>query len=134
MNRIVIIGGGIAGLSAAYFATKKLSDTEITLIESSDRWGGKITTDRVPFEDGQFIIEGGPDTFLATKPRGIELCKELGLGERLHGTNPNKKNTYVLNRGRLLPLPEGLAMMIPSDIPSILRSRLISWFGKARMG
>jgi protoporphyrinogen/coproporphyrinogen III oxidase len=134
MNRIIVVGGGIAGLSAAYYAQKNIPDAHITLIESASHWGGKITTDRVPFEDGQFIIEGGPDTFLASKPWGVALCKELGLGERLHGTNPNKKNTYVLNKGRLLPLPEGLAMMIPSDVPSILRSRLISWFGKTRMG
>jgi len=134
MKKLVIVGGGIAGLSAAYFATKKLADIEITLIESSDRWGGKITTDRVPFDGGQFIIEGGPDTFLATKPYATALCKELGLGERLHGTNPNKKNTYVLNRNRLLPLPDGLAMMIPTNVQSILKSLLVSWFGKARMG
>ena len=76
MNRIVIIGGGIAGLSAAYYATKKLAlstvegdpNAQITLLESSNRWGGKITTDRASFDDGQFIIEGGPDIFLATKP------------------------------------------------------------------
>ena len=134
MNRIVIIGGGIAGLSAAYYATKKDPDAQITLLESSDRWGGKITTDRVTFDDGTFIIEGGPDTFLATKPYATALCNELGLGERLHGTNPNKKNTYVLNRNRLLPLPDGLAMMIPTNVESILKSHLISWFGKARMG
>lgn len=134
MNRLIVIGGGIAGLAAAYYANKNIPDVQVTLLESDSRWGGKITTDRVPFDNGHFIIEGGPDTFLATKPWGVALCKELGLGERLHGTNPNKKNTYVLNKGRLLPLPEGLAMMIPSDIPSILRSRLISWFGKARMG
>lgn len=132
--KLTIIGGGIAGLSAAYYAAKKLPNVEITLIESNSRWGGKISTDRVTFDDGQFIIEGGPDTFLASKPWAVALCKELGLGERLHGTNPNNKSTYVLNRNRLLPLPEGLAMMIPSDIPSILRSQLISWFGKARMG
>jgi len=134
MNHIVIIGGGIAGLSAAYYATRNTQYTDITLLESDSRWGGKITTDRVSFDDGQFIIEGGPDTFLAAKPWGVALCKELGLSERLHGTNPNKKNTYILNKNRLFPLPEGLAMMIPSDIPSILRSRLISWFGKTRMG
>lgn len=132
--RLTIIGGGIAGLSAAYYAQKTIPHAHITLIESASQWGGKITTDRVAFEDGQFIIEGGPDTFLASKPWGVALCQELGLGERLHGTNPNKKNTYVLNKGRLLPLPAGLAMMIPSDISSILRSRLISWLGKARMG
>ena len=131
---IVIIGGGIAGLSAAYYAKKKVPDAHITLLEADSRWGGKITTDRAAFNDGQFIIEGGPDTFLATKPWGVALCKELGLVERLHGTNPNQRNTYVLNKGRLLPLPDGLAMMIPSDIPSILRSGLLSWFGKARMG
>src|SRR3990172_4991927 len=142
MSHIVIIGGGIAGLSAAYYATKNIPNAQITLIESSDYWGGKITTDRVTFDevpelsrgDGQFIIEGGPDTFLATKPWGVALCKELGLGERLHGTNPDKKNTYVLSKGRLFPLPDGLAMMIPTNVSAILRSRLVSWFGKARMG
>jgi protoporphyrinogen/coproporphyrinogen III oxidase len=134
MMRIMVIGGGIAGLSAAYYAKKNLPGAVITVIESNSYWGGKITTDRVAFEGGHFIIEGGPDSFLATKPWGIALCKELGLAERLQGTNPNKKNTYVLNKGRLLPLPDGLTMMIPSDIPSILRSRLLSGFGKTRMG
>ncbi len=142
MNKIVIIGGGIAGLSAAYYATKKFAlssvegmpDAQITLIESSARWGGKIITDRAAFDDGQFIIEGGPDTFLATKPYATALCKELGLSERLHGTNPNQKNTYVLHRNKLEPLPDGLAMMIPTNVQAILKSHLVSWFGKARMG
>ncbi len=134
MTKLVIVGGGIAGLSAAYYAHKNIPGAEITLLEASDRWGGKITTDRVEFDDGQFIIEGGPDTFLATKPWAVELCKELGLGERLHGTNPHKKNTYVLHRDRLLPLPDGLAMMIPTNVEAILKTRLVSWFGKARMG
>jgi len=133
MSRILVIGGGIAGLSAAYYASK-IPDIQVTLLESSDHWGGKITTDRVDFDDGQFIIEGGPDTFLATKPWGVALCKELGLVDRLHGTNPHKKNTYVLNHNRLLPLPDGLAMMIPTNIEAILKSRLVSWFSKARMG
>ena len=131
---IVIVGGGIAGLSAAYYAANKDPNAHITLLESSNRWGGKITTDRVTFDDGTFIIEGGPDTFLATKPYATALCKELGLGERLHGTNPNKKNTYVSNHNRLLPLPDGLAMMIPTNVQAILKSQLVSWFGKARMG
>jgi oxygen-dependent protoporphyrinogen oxidase len=133
MRYILVIGGGIAGLSAAYYASK-FPDVHVTLIEADSRWGGKITTDRVDFGDGQFIVEGGPDTFLATKPWGVALCKELGLGERLHGTNPDKKNTYVLSRDRLLPLPDGLAMMIPTNVEAILRSRLVSWLGKARMG
>jgi oxygen-dependent protoporphyrinogen oxidase len=104
------------------------------VLESDSRWGGKITTDRVEVDDGQFIIEGGPDTFLATKPWGVALCKELGLGERLQGTNPHKKNTYVLHRNRLMLLPDGLAMMIPTNVQAILKTHLISWLGKARMG
>ncbi len=131
---IAIIGGGITGLSAAYYAKKKIPNAQITVIEASNRWGGKITTDRAAFDDGQFIIEGGPDTFLATKPYATALCKELGLGERLHGTNPNQRNTYVLNKGRLLPLPDGLAMMIPTNTQAILKTQLVSWLGKARIG
>src|SRR5258706_7190155 len=134
MKRIVIIGGGIAGLSAAYYAIKRDRDAQITLLESLDRWGGKITTDRVAFDDGQFIIEGGADSFLATKPYAAGLCKELGLSERLHGTNPNNKSTYVLHRNKLEPLPDGLMMMIPTNVQAILKSHLVSWFGKARMG
>lgn len=137
-NHLIVVGGGIAGLSAAYHAVKKATEFHIplrvTIIEAGDRWGGKIHTQRVALDDGQFIIEGGPDTFLATKPWGVELCRELGLGQRLHGTNPQQKNTYVLHRDRLMPLPDGLAMMIPTNIRAILKSGLISWPGKVRMG
>ncbi len=107
--------------------------SRITVLEAGPRWGGKIVTDRVDVGGGSFIIEGGPDTFLATKPYATNLCKELGLGDRLHGTNPDKRNTYVLNRGRLLPLPDGLAMMVPTNVPAMLSTRLISWPGKARL-
>jgi oxygen-dependent protoporphyrinogen oxidase len=134
MTDIIIIGGGIAGLSAAYYSLKKAPEARVTLLEAGDRWGGKITTERVAFDDGQFIIEGGPDTFLATKPYATALCKELGLDGRLQGTNPQHKNTYVLHRGRLLPLPDGLAMMIPTNISSVLRSGLLGWPAKLRMG
>ena len=107
---------------------------EIALIESKLPLGRKITTDRLAFDAGYFIIECGPDTLLSTKPWGFSLCNELSLSERLHGTNPNQKNTYVLNRNRLLPLPDGLAMMVPTNVQAILKSHLVSWFGKARMG
>jgi oxygen-dependent protoporphyrinogen oxidase len=132
--KLIIVGGGIAGLSAAYYASTTNYYSQITILESASRWGGKITTDRVPFDGGAFIIEGGPDTFLATKPYAAALCKELGLGDRLHGTNPKQKNTYVLHRNKLEPLPDGLAMMIPTNVRAILKTRLVSWFGKARMG
>lgn len=131
---LVIVGGGISGLSTAWYATQRFPQARIAVLEAADRWGGKIVTHRLPLGDGLFVIEGGPDTFLATKPWAVNLCRELGLEGRLHSTNPHRHNTYVLKKGCLYPLPDGLAMMIPSDVPSILRSRLISWPGKLRMG
>lgn len=135
---LIIIGGGIAGLSSAYYAIKQSKaqgrTLRVTVLESSAHWGGKIVTDRVTLDGGQFVVEGGPDTFLATKPWGVALCRELGLEGRLHGTNPHKKNTYVLHRNQLKLLPDGLAMMIPTNVQAILKTRLISWPGKARMG
>ena len=80
------------------------------------------------------MIEGGPDTFLATKPWGVKLCRELGLESRLHGTNPHQANTYVLHQGRLYRLPEGLTMMIPTRLSSMAKTGLLSWPQKARMG
>lgn len=134
MKQILIIGGGIAGLAAAHSLQKQAREAgqaiHATVLEASNQWGGKISTERV---DG-YVIEGGPDTFLATKPWGVALCRELGLGERLHGTNPQQKSTYVLRRDRLHPLPDGLTMMIPTQVGPMVRTNLLSWPQKARMG
>src|SRR5512136_969617 len=130
MKRVIVVGGGIAGLAAAYRLTKTAPEAQITLIESDQRLGGKIVTDRV---DG-FVIEGGPDTFLSYKPRGIGLCRELGLEDRLHGTNEKIRRTYVMRKGKLYDLPEGLTGLIPSRFGPIAKSRLISPWGKLRMG
>jgi oxygen-dependent protoporphyrinogen oxidase len=134
MQKIVVIGGGIAGLAAAYHLSKKARQEnlplEVTVLEAANYWGGKIVTDRV---DG-FVIEGGPDTFLRSKPWAVQLCRELGLEDRLQGTNPHQKNTYVLHGQRLRPLPEGLTMMVPTQFMPMLRTGLLSWPQKARMG
>ena len=130
MKRVVIIGGGIAGMAAAYRLKQTGSNVAITLIESDQRLGGKIVTDRV---DG-FVIEGGPDTFLSYKPRGLGLCRELGLEDRLHGTNEKIRRTYVMRRGKLYDLPEGLTGLIPSRFGPMIKTGLISPLGKLRMG
>ncbi len=130
MSRIVVIGGGIAGLAAAYRLTQSAPDLTLTLIESETRLGGKITTERV---DG-FTIEGGPDLFLATKPRGLGLCRELGLEDRLQGTNKNSRRTYVMRGGQLYELPEGLTGLIPTRVGPMVRTGLLSPLGKLRMG
>ena len=130
MKRVIIVGGGIAGLSAAYRLKQTAPDVAITLIESDRRLGGKITTERV---DG-FVIEGGPDTFLSYKPRGLGLCRELGLEDRLHGTNQKIRRTYVMRNGKLYDLPEGLTGLIPSRFGPMIKTGLISPWGKLRMG
>lgn len=128
--RVVIIGGGIAGLAAAYHLAKQRPDAEIVILERETRLGGKIVTEHT---DG-FVIEGGPEALLSAKPRLLELCHELGLGERLVGTNPAARRTFIRRKGRLQPLPEGLSGMVPTRLRPIALSPLISPLGKLRMG
>lgn len=133
MKHVIIIGGGISGLAAAYRLQTLAQETSqllsVTLIERAPFLGGKIETERV---DG-FVIEGGPDTFLSYKPWGMALCKELGLVERLHGTNPQRHGSFVMSGGRLHRLPEGLTGMIPTKFGPMAKTRLISPWGKMRM-
>ena len=120
MRHTVIIGGGITGLAAA-FHLQRSGNGAITLIESDPRLGGKIASHH---ENG-FLIEGGPDSFIARKPATIELCRALGLHNELIGTSPADRSTYVLSRGRLHSFPDGV-------VP-FLKTGLISWPGTSRM-
>jgi oxygen-dependent protoporphyrinogen oxidase len=131
---VMVIGGGIAGLSAAYYLQKNIKGASLSwrvvLLDASEHLGGKIRTERIH----GFVIEGGPDTFLASKPWATQLCQELGLGERLQGTNPSQKDTFILRAGQLQPLPDGLTMMIPTNFASMLQTQLLNWPAKLRMG
>ena len=133
MKKIVIIGGGIAGLAAAYHIHEEISKSTpvtCTLLESSEKFGGKISTMRF---DG-FIVERGPDSFISQKPQAIELCKKLGLEDRLTGTSPDHPNTYVCLKNKLVTMPDGLSLMIPTKFMPFIFSPLFSWLGKIRMG
>src|SRR5712692_5411782 len=131
---VLIVGGGIAGLSAAYglaeSAASLESPTQCTLVEAEPRLGGKILTEQV----GGFVIEGGPDSFLSQKPWGLELCRRLGLADRVIGTNRDRRKTYVYSKGRLEELPEGLVLGVPTKLGPFLKSGLLSWRGKLRLG
>src|SRR5438093_13143059 len=131
---VLIVGGGIAGLSAAYglaeSATARDSPIQCTLVEAEPRLGGKILTEQV----GGFVIEGGPDSFLSQKPWGVELCRRLGLADRVVGTNRDRRKTYVYSKGHLEELPEGLALGVPTKLGPFLKSGLLSWRGKLRLG
>ncbi|HEY5594724.1 MAG TPA: protoporphyrinogen oxidase [Nitrospiria bacterium] len=133
-KKVIIIGGGITGLAAAYtlqeLARKNQSPVSFTLIESQPRLGGKILTDT----DNGFVIEGGPDSFISQKPWALDLCRQLGLKDRLTGTNREQTATYILHNGRLVNLPEGLMLLVPTRIGPVLATPLFSPLGKLRMG
>lgn len=128
--RVVVIGGGIAGLTAAWRLQQSAGDEplNVSLVEASGRWGGKVVTDR---EDG-FVIEGGPDSFIPQKPWALELVRELGLEDRLLPSNDGRGGTSILHRGRLVPVPEGLEMLAPRRLGPVLRSPLLSWPARLR--
>lgn len=124
-RRIAIIGGGISGLTAAYILARARSrgaPVDEFLIEAGDRLGGVIRTERV---EG-FLVEGGPDSFIAEKPEAAELCEELGLGDQLIGSNDQERKTYILHGGRLVPLPDGLMFLVPTSIWPVVTSSLLS--------
>jgi protoporphyrinogen/coproporphyrinogen III oxidase len=130
---VAIIGGGIAGLSTAYYLQK--AGVAYVLLEQGDRWGGKIASEEVTVEDGQtFIVEGGPDSFITQKPWGAALARELGLGGRMLGTNERLRQTYVLHKGKPKALPDGVLMIVPTKFKPFVFSTLISPWGKLRMG
>ena len=89
--KILVVGGGIAGLAAARRLEALLPDAELVLLEREAELGGKIRTERV---DG-FVIEAAPDSFLARKERGVGLCEELGLGDELVGRQPANERTFA---------------------------------------
>ena len=132
-RRVVIVGGGIAGLATAYALTeaaaRRVPPVSCTLFEAAPRLGGKVLTEQT---DG-FVIEGGPDSFLAQKPWGLELCRRLGLTDKVIGTDLDQRRTFVLSEGRLRPLPEGLVMGLPTKLAPFLWTNLLSWPGKLRL-
>ncbi|MBT3921993.1 MAG: protoporphyrinogen oxidase [Nitrospina sp.] len=132
MKKIIIIGGGIAGLAAATRIQQEISagtQLECALFEGSERFGGKISTEKM---DG-FVIERGPDSFISQKPAAIQFCKQLGIEDHLVGTNPETPNTYVYTGGKLVTMPDGLSLMIPTKFLPFAFTPLFSLMGKIRM-
>ncbi len=131
--RIVIIGGGIAGLAAAHHARElmqqKSLDLEIKLLEASSRLGGSITTEYID----DFLVEGGPDSFITEKPWALRLCERVGLTPRLVSTQSAFQKIYIVHRGKLQLLPEGFFLLAPTRLWPFIQTPLFSWSGKLRM-
>jgi protoporphyrinogen/coproporphyrinogen III oxidase len=138
--QVAIVGGGITGLSAAWYLQQKASEANqsltYTLLEAGDRWGGKVKTEIVNDlgTEKPFVIEAGPDSFITQKPWAWQLARQLGLNEQLLPTNDEKRQTFILNKGEPVTMPEGLMLIVPTSITPFLKSRLLSWRGKLRMG
>lgn len=132
MRRIAIIGGGIAGLSAAWSLEKSRrlgQPIEYHLYEAAGRLGGVISSETI---DG-CIVEGGPDSFLTEKPAAAALCRELGIGDQLLPSNDRERKTYIVVKNRLIPLPDGLMFMVPTKLVPTALTPLFSWSTKLRM-
>jgi oxygen-dependent protoporphyrinogen oxidase len=134
---IVIVGGGIAGLSAAFYLERAARAAGLpvryTLIERGEHFGGKIQTDVIAGPEGEFLVEGGPDSFVAQKPWGVQLARDLGLEDQLMGTRAARHATYVLLGGRPRPMPDGMMLVVPTRALPFVRSPILSPLGKLRM-
>lgn len=139
MKRIIIIGGGIAGLGAAYKVTRAASvghKVEFILIERAPRLGGKILTEIVPDPsgEGKFIVDGGPDCFLTEKPACHRIAKLTGIFDDELPTDDSRRRTWILSRGKLHQMPDGVMMFAPTKFVPFATTGLFSWSGKIRMG
>lgn len=125
MKKVIIIGGGISGLSTAWLLRDKAQtagvELDITLLEKEQRVGGKIWSIKA---DG-YTCEWGPNGFLDSKPQTLDLCRLVGVEKNLHRSNDNARKRFIFSGGELHRLPEGGA--------SFLKSKLISWPGKLRL-
>ena len=134
MTRISILGGGIAGLAAAYELEKRRSAGEQLdwhLFEASSRFGGIVQTTRHSTEEGEWILEGGPDAWVTEKPWARELAEELGLRDEIIASNDAGKKTYIWMDGQLVAMPDRMRMMVPEDLSTLETSVLFSSEAKA---
>jgi oxygen-dependent protoporphyrinogen oxidase len=128
MARVVVVGGGISGLTAAYSLRARGAD--VVLYEAFAKVGGNVRT----VEKQGFVIDEGPDSWVVTKPFPTQLAKELGLGDRLIETVPENRKVYVRTAKGLVLLPDGMMLGIPTRLWPLVTTPLISWRGKLRAG
>ncbi|MGB3329300.1 MAG: protoporphyrinogen oxidase, partial [Thermomicrobiales bacterium] len=126
---VAVVGGGVSGLAAAWRIVQRDPGARVVVFEASDRLGGKLHT----VQDDGFLIEAGPDAFLSAKPRGVGLARELGLQAQFQSPDPATRGSFVLRKGALHPLPEGLTGLIPTRLKPMAQTSLISPLGKVRM-
>lgn len=130
---VAIVGGGFFGLTLALRLRQRNPGAAIVLLEASDRLGGKALTHRIVTEHGEFLVEAGPDSFLAAKPWALQLAGELGLHDELLPINHASRPVSVVKHGRLIRMPAGINLAAPSLLKPFVRSPLLSPSGRARV-
>ena len=133
VKRVAVIGGGLAGLSAAHrlieLARERNEAIDVTLFEASSRLGGLVGTEQI----GGYLVDTGADSFLTNKPAAVGLCRRLGIDGRLVATDARYRGALVLREGRPLPIPEGFQLLSPTAIWPVITSPLFSVWGKFRL-
>ncbi len=129
-RRVVVVGGGISGLAAAYRLLQESPEPiELVLVEASERLGGVIQTDR----SQGVVLEGGPDSFLRRKPEALQLSEELGLGAEVIGTNPDVRGAYIFHNGRFHDIPDGVQAGVPIRLEGLFKTELLNQSEKFRL-
>ena len=139
-NRVLIVGGGITGLSAAYqleqHSRQSAVPIEVTLLESSNQVGGVVQSlyhGENKENLSSYVIETGADSFITSKPWALDLCRELNIDDQLIETQPQNRRTFVVRDGKLIQIPAGFVLLAPSRFWPIAMSRILSWSGKLRL-
>lgn len=126
---VVVIGGGLSGLTAAFYLRKHLPGARVTVLEAQDRIGGVIQTESI----GGYLVEHGADMFAVVPPDAMQLCEDLGIRQRLIPLHSDDPGAMVVHRERLVPVPEGFVLMRPTRLRPMLSTPLLSPVGKLRM-
>ena len=137
MKRVIIIGGGVAGLAAAMKVRRAAdagADVEFLLLERDSRLGGKIDGELVETDRGTFVVDGGPDSFLNAKPAVHRIAALVGMADKKLATDDSRKLTLILKGGRLYPMPDGVMQFAPTKFVPFATTGLFSWGGKIRAG
>jgi oxygen-dependent protoporphyrinogen oxidase len=130
MKRVVIVGGGITGLATAHALEKARERCEVSIVEAAPHLGGNLRTIR----HNGFIIDAGPDSWVAAKPHATRLAREVGLGDELIGTRPDTRRVYIVWQRKLYPMPEGFVLGVPTEVKPLIESELFGWDAKLRAG
>ena len=137
MKKVIIIGGGVAGLAAAMKLKRAAdagADVDFVLVERDQRLGGKIDGEIVETDRGSFVVDGGPDSFLTMKPAVHRIAELVGMTDKKLATDDSRKLTLILKKGRLYPMPDGVMQFAPTKFVPFATTGLFSWRGKIRAG